>query len=99
MLLSTIPLSQRRTEDTSFHPSLFVVHEMIPCHNKLGRESVAEDGGEMKTWDESLPDNDVTDMYSTLKIEVTADKEVYSKMGKLPSNLQIAVTLLCSGSN
>lgn len=72
---------------------------MIPCHNKLGRESVAEDGREMKTWDESLPDNDVTDMYSTLKIEVVADKAVYSKMGKLPSNLQIALTLLCSGSN
>lgn len=30
----------------------------------------------------SLLDNDVTDMYSTLKIEVTADKEMYSKYGE-----------------
>lgn len=86
-------------ENRKHQLSSFVIHEMIPCHNKLGRESVAEDGRKMKTWDESLPDNDVTDMYSTLKIEVMADKEVYSKMGKLPSNLQIALTLLCSGSN
>lgn len=32
--------------------SSFFIHGMIPCHNKLGLESVAEDGRKMKTWDE-----------------------------------------------